>query len=294
MPSIEVRSFRGSLPAGYSGLTPPECRPFLHRLPEHCLALGANLSGQPIGLAIAELQGTSRRAKLLALVIDEPYRRRGIGRQLYSMLESMLRRMRVDAITAQYLAEANDDAGEAENAFANACGFDPSMPVIHIWSFPIRITEALPWTNGLRLPADFAFGSWSSLTVPERIFIAQGHGDWYPPILDPFAEEERIDPERSLVLRYRGTPIGWIILERFDARTVLFKTMFVKRRYQHMSRGITLSVEACRRLIREDTYQEMIFYVEEENTDMVRFLSRRVDRDGIRKQVLWQTAKILL
>ncbi|MBB6679726.1 GNAT family N-acetyltransferase [Cohnella lubricantis] len=291
MSRIEVRAFRGSLPAEYGGLTPPELRPLLHRLPEDCLALGASLSGRPIGLAVAELKKAARGAKLLALAIDKSYRRRGIGRQLYSMLETLLRRKLVVAVTAEYLAEA--DAGEAESAFLTACGFVSPAPVIRIWSGPLRISETLPWTDRLRLPDGFACSPWSTLTSQERAAIARGYGDDYPPILDPFAEEERIDPERSLVLRHLGAPIGWMILEQFDARTVLFKSMFVQRRYQRMSRGIALSIEAFRRLIREGSYEEAIFYVEEQNAGMVRFLSRRADSPGIRKQLLWQTSKPL-
>lgn len=291
MPTIEIRSFRGALPAEYGILTPPELRSLDRRISPETLVLGANLSGRPVGLAVAIVQEAPRTAKLLGLTIEESFRRQGIGRQLYGMLEKMLMQHNLTAVFAEFLAEADDRI--APSAFLQACGFTPPVPGIHVWSGPLSIPQALPWVNHLQLPAEFECGSWSSLAEGERSLIAQGRGDWYPPILDPFVNEERIDPVRSLVLRYRGTPVGWAILERFDARTVLFKTMFVHRRHQRTGRGIALAAQACRNLIRHGEFQEMIFYVEEENSGMLQFMSRHITGTGIRKEILWRTSRML-
>lgn len=292
MATIEVRSFSGALPAQYGILTPPELRSLLGRIPPECLVLGANLSGRPVGLAVASIQKASRTAKLLGLTIDDSFRRRGIGRQLYGMLEKLLRQQEAGSVFAEFLADS-DCRTAAPSSFLQACGFAPPVPGIHVWSGPLSISQALPWVNNLQLPVEFECGSWSSLSMQERLLIAQGRGDWYPPILDPFAGEERIDPERSLVLRYRGAPIGWAILERFDDRTLLFKTMFVHRRHQRTGRGIALTAQACRNLIQEARFQEIIFYVEAENRGMVRFMERHIAGTGIRKEILWRTSKRL-
>ncbi|MDG0794962.1 GNAT family N-acetyltransferase [Cohnella ginsengisoli] len=174
-----------------------------------------------------------------------------------------------------------------------ACGFDEPWAGIHIWGGSIELHPELPWVHRLRLPDAFAVGPFSSLTAQEFNEIRQGEGVWYPPDLSPFADEELVDQERSLVLRTGGAVVGWMIMERFDARTILFKTMFVHARHQRMGRGLALAAEAGRRLTGDPAFSEWLLFVEGRNEVMVRFLRRHVSRPGVRKEVMWRTVKRL-
>ncbi len=268
----------------------------MQELPPSFAALGASLGERPVGLAVASLHAdgpaAAKAANLRALEIDARYRRQGIGRQLLGMLEQLLRENGAAGIRAEYVGPAEPDSMKA--AFLRNCGFAAPTPGIHVWSGPLReILEDLPRIRRLEMPAEFSCGPLSGLRPGERAAIAQGKGVWYPPILDPFAEEECIDQEHSLILRYRDVPVGWIILERFDERTVLFKSMFVREKHQRLARAIALGVEAGRRIIAEGKLTEGIYFVEADNEDMVRFMNRHIDHPAIHKEILWRTVKSL-
>ncbi|WP_435922951.1 GNAT family N-acetyltransferase [Paenibacillus sp. DYY-L-2] len=297
MNQLEVRSYRGALPEAYRTLMPRELQPLMQELPASFAALGAMLDGRPVALVVASLHaaagpGMAKTAKLRSIRVAGPYRRKGIGRRLLGMLENLLLQNGANEMHTEYVGEMEPDSETA--AFLRNCGFAEPARGIHIWSGPLgEVFEDLPRIKQLGIPDGFTVESLSSLHAEERACIARGKGDWYPPLLDPFAEESLIDPERSLVLRYRKEPVGWVILEAFDDRTVLIKSMFVKDRHQRLARGIALTAEATRRILEEGRFTEAILFVEAENDAMTRFLHRQIDHPAIRKEILWRTVKFL-
>ncbi|MDI4649885.1 GNAT family N-acetyltransferase [Cohnella hashimotonis] len=259
------------------------------RLPASFLALGACRGGEPVGLALAERREATDTASLLALTVAESARRQGVGRALFDEIETALKQTGTRAIGAEYLG--GTDPGTSEAAFLKACGFDEPLHGIHIWGGSTGLHPEMPWVHQLRLPDVFTVSPFKTLTTQEYEEVRQGEGVWYTPDYSPFADEDLIDKERSLLLRYGGAVVGWMIFEPFDTRTILFKTMFVHPRHQRMGRGIALAAEAGRRLIRDSDFSEWLLFVEGRNMDMVRFLHRHVACPGVQKEVLWRTVK---
>ncbi|MFD2331050.1 GNAT family N-acetyltransferase [Cohnella sp. GCM10020058] len=292
MEALEIEAIQDAVPGVYTGLIPPELSHVLQqRLPASFLALGARRGAEPVGMAIAERREASDTAGLLALTVREPERRQGVGRTLFGEIETALKQTGTRAIGAEYLG--GTDPATAEAAFLKACGFDEPLPGIHIWGGSTGLHPEMPWVHRLRLPDEFTFSPFRTLTTQEYEEVWQGEGVWYTPDYSPFADEKLIDKERSLLLRYGGAVVGWMIFEPFDTRTLLFKTMFVHPRHQRMGRGIALAAEACRRLVRDPAFSEWLLFVEGRNTDMVRFLNRHVACPGVQKEVLWRTVKRL-
>ncbi|KEO80857.1 hypothetical protein EL26_24005 [Tumebacillus flagellatus] len=286
-----IEAFTGSIPPDYQKVSVPEIDYLLQRLPSSVTALGVSRDGEPIGLGVAHQQEQSPTAHLLALTIEERQRRQGHGRLLLRALESSLRQNGVERLSVEYVASSDPLSGEA--AFLTTCGFAVPRPGIYIRSGSLSLLHNFLWMKKTTLPPSFAVSAWSTLTEEERAFVKKGSGVWYPSILSPFADEALIDPDRSLVLRYRGEVAGWMMLEAFDSQTVLFKTMFVHRRHQRMARGAALIAEVCHRVLEEQTFQNGILFVEAENEEMVRFMNRHLQHEELQKEVLWRTVKKL-
>ncbi|SFB56442.1 Acetyltransferase (GNAT) family protein [Cohnella sp. OV330] len=292
MEALEIEAIQDAVPGVYTGLIPPVLSHVLQqRLPASFLALGARRGAEPVGVAIAERREASDTAGLLALTVSEPERRQGVGRALFGEIETALRQTGTRAIGAEYLGGADPDTVEA--AFLKACGFGKPRHGIQIWGGSTGLHPEMPWVYRLRLPDVFAVRPFTTLTTQEYEEVRQGEGVWYTPDYSPFADENLIDKERSLLLRYGGAVVGWMIFEPFDTRTMLFKTMFVHPRHQRMGRGIALAAEGGRRLIRDPAFSEWLLFVEARNADMVRFLARHVSCPGVQKEVLWRTVKLL-
>lgn len=192
-------------------------------------------------------------------------------------------------VTVEFLGGIRPD--EASVSFLSGCGYAGLHPGLHIWSSPLIVLQDMPWVQHLQLPETFSIHPYISLTAGERDAITSMQGISYPPILSPFNDEESVDFEWSLILRYGGKVAGWLILEPFNQDTLLLKTMYVESSHQRMGRGIALIAEACRRLMNQSNYKNGIFFVEADNAQMVSFMNRRIVHPSIRQEVLWRTAK---
>ncbi|UJF34826.1 GNAT family N-acetyltransferase [Paenibacillus hexagrammi] len=126
----------------------------------------------------------------------------------------------------------------------------------------------------MKLPSAFTIDSWSTLTLSERRDIELAAGTEYPEILSPFTDEDSLDVDRSLLLRYQGAPVGWTLVEIMDESTALFRTMYVYKRHQRLARGVALFAEAIRRIMDKGVYPNGIFFVEDANAPMREFTKK--------------------
>ncbi|UJF32189.1 GNAT family N-acetyltransferase [Paenibacillus hexagrammi] len=255
------------------------------------VAFGIVNGEQPAGLVLALLAPNRKAARLLSIMVRSDMRRRGLGKQLMLVLEHKLRELGYVSLQVEFLAA--EDLESEEGAFLQACGFPSPEQGMYIRRGRLRAVEDAPWMK-LALPASFSLEPWRDVTPHDRALIQTEAGKEYPDVLSPFADEDRIDPVRSLLLRYQGQPAGWLILEELDAETILLKTMYVYRKHQRLARGIALGSVVLRKLIDERKYQYGALCVEQENEPMVRFLLRHISGPRLSKEVLWRASKSLL
>jgi GNAT superfamily N-acetyltransferase len=272
--------------ASFQKLILPRAAGFMGKASSGLVAIGAVSHGKPVGFGLFECPPEGGTANLHSICVAGPLRRLGIGRGLMMHAAAKLRQRGCNALAVEFLADAGDTAVQAR--FLEACGCRSLQPGIHICEGPLTAPSDQRWFH-MKLPAAFSVDSWISLTASERRLIDQAAGAEYPEILSPFAEEETLDANRSLLLRYQGKPAGWTLVELLDERTVLFKTMYVYKRHQRLARGVALFAEAIRRIIAEGAYPDGIFFVEHDNEPMRLFMEKYFISPLLRKQVLWRT-----
>ncbi|WP_416295807.1 GNAT family N-acetyltransferase [Paenibacillus illinoisensis] len=290
---VEFVIYQKAIPIEFQTYLSIEHRAVLKKMPDFYAAVGALIQGKPAGVALIHLPvlDSKRTAKLLDISIDQTLRRQGIGRALMNRLCLLLRKAGVHELTVEYLmSEINQPK---LSAFFQACGFDLSVPGIYVYSSSLQVPSEFPWVRSLSLPDSFTTEPFYSISQEEREQIQGGLGEWYPSILDPFAEEELIDKSRSVFLRHNGEIAGWLIFEHFDDKTILCKTMFVRTPFQRMARGIALMAEASRRLSMDPVYSELVFFVEAENQPMVKFIKKQVCSPHLKEEILWRSQKTL-
>ncbi|UQZ36995.1 hypothetical protein C2I18_27755 [Paenibacillus sp. PK3_47] len=288
---LTLSVFRRTIPAEFGALLPPQMLPVPSPLPDSLIVFGAYADGVPAGLGAVSLSTAGGRAKVLGVTVDSEYRRQGIGRRLMSELGRAVRRNGASSLFTEYIAGTETESAEAE--YLTSCGFSPPRPGIYICSGPFQAALQLDWASRLSLPEDFILDSFTTLTDDERSNLNLGEGDWYPAELHPFAEEEFIDYERSLIMRHRNRIAGWMIVEAFGERKMLLKTMFVSKPYQRMARGAALGREMLLRLSADPQFDQGILFVEAYNTPMVSFLKRHLVHPDLKLEVLWRTEKVL-
>ncbi|WP_390580418.1 GNAT family N-acetyltransferase [Paenibacillus illinoisensis] len=290
---VEFVIYQKAIPIEFQTYLSIEHRAVLKQMPDFFAAVGALIQGKPAGVALIHLPvlDSKRTAKLLDINIDQTHRRQGIGRALMNQLCLLLRKAGVHELTVEYLASEMNQP--KLSAFFQACGFDLSVPGIYVYSSSLQVPSEFPWVRSLSLPDSLTTRPFYSISPEEREQIHGGLGEWYPSILDPFAEKELIDKSRSVFLRHNGEIVGWLIFEHFDDKTILCKTMFVRTPFQRMARGIALMAEASRRLSLDPVYSELVFFVEAENQPMVKFIKKHVCSPQLKEEILWRSQQTL-
>ncbi|MCZ8520412.1 MULTISPECIES: GNAT family N-acetyltransferase [Paenibacillus] len=271
-------------------LCPPEIHPLLQQPPGGTILIGAYAGGEPAGLLAARGGLPGKQARLLSVAVLPDARRRGIGTGLVRKLEDILGPRESPYLLAEFVTNTDESDPQEAGAFLTAAGFALPVPGIAVRSSALAPLQRVPWMK-LTLPAAFTLSPWSSWTEDERQEAAAGAGSAYPEILSPFAEEEEIDPARSMLLRHNGKVAGWMVLEPFGEYTVLLKTMFVYPPYQRMGRGLAMAAEVLRRLFAEGFYRSGIYFAEADNEGMMAFARRHLEYPGLKKETLWRTYK---
>lgn len=278
----------------YESLAFPFFRSHLHMIESHrsILAVGVQYQSQPIGLILAEYSQRDRPARIYSLYVEPAHRCRGLGKALITRMEQAL-----------------SDAGCVEVELTYT--FHLTMPVLERileqlnWSsgrpFSLRcvvtqrqLIQNVPWLNHA-LPTSFTLFPWSELTLQDRETIDQQRDSvlMYPAELDPFREEDLIEPRSSFGLRYQGQVVGWMITHRIAVDTVRYSVLFVRPDLQSIGRSIPLLATAIRRQLEDPQVTKAIFIVLLENAPMVKFVHRRLSPYLTEMQQAWKSSKVL-
>ncbi|MFT9846679.1 GNAT family N-acetyltransferase [Aneurinibacillus sp. REN35] len=268
----------------------PQAKLLLEHLSSSCVALGAVRSGKPIGVIVVELRPHFEAANLLSLFVIEEERRKGIGQKLVRDAEKILEKNGCKKLYVEFIGAASEPE---EGLFLSSCGFDLTTPGIYMYSGPLNSYEKEKWYAVTNPHQSFSVENFKNMSKGERAVIERGREIWYPDILYPFFEEESIDPDLSLLLRYKNNMIGWMIMEPFDADTILFKSMFMKKPHQGMGRGFLLAMDAIRNLLHHSHYKNGIVFIESSNKSMMKLAKKRLLHPSIREEVLWRTYKVI-
>jgi len=101
-----------------------------------------------------------------------------------------------------------------------------------------------------RFPENYYFSDWSSLNPEERHTLKrQVEIGVVPSSVDPFIDEESIDPLNTLLLRHHGKIIGWMITHRIDPETIKYSSLYVEREHHHKGIAILMLIESIKRQI---------------------------------------------
>jgi hypothetical protein len=176
-------------------------------------------------------------------------------------------------------------------------GWSEPRPRLLICRSIIHKMIQAPWIKRAVVPTRYEFFPWQELRSTERQWLENhcGQAGWYPDVLSPFLDEDRMESANSVGLRYQGTVSGWMITHRVSANTIRYTTLFVRRELQQLGRGIALVAESLRRHYawRRAEAPYGIWNFELSNRSMGRFFERHLMPYSTSSDVTLGSHKIL-
>jgi GNAT superfamily N-acetyltransferase len=266
--------------APFAGLTLARYGRALTRLNpnEKLIAIGAEVSARPVGLAVGRLVAPDS-ATILTLFVVPGSRCAGIGSALLEALERACAERGHQHLGLSY---ALDTAGTAAfEACLTRCGWSPEGQRFHAFTVDGKLMES-PWFDQAVVQPPYVIESWSTVTEDEREELrrSQAADGWIPEYLVPFRFESSLDMLNSLVLRHDGAVRGWLLTCRLDAHTIRYENIFVRPSLNHTGRtfaALALIAEAVRCQAQAlGVESQGRFEVLEENVALLRFIDRHM------------------
>ncbi len=173
----------------FAHLTFPAYRDLLIQQVHRTVAAGFLAGDDPAGLALAVMSAEERpRAKLLSVMVAEPFRRRGAARSLLGMLEQELASR--GCLIATGRVTGSDDKSLPVERLLDSSGWDLSGPSSILCHARKTIIEA-PWLANGTLREGMEVFPWLELGSSERAAMLerQARERWIPENLNPFWNE---------------------------------------------------------------------------------------------------------
>lgn len=240
------------------------------------VGISATISHQMVGMVIAEILPESQNppslsASIISCYVVPNHRHQSIGTTLIGNLEKELKKVSCQRVEISYKS-SELTALALEPLLKNKGWLPPQTTFLLAQTTTQKIAEA-PWLHKYPLPDSFTVFPWSELTAQERQAILQ-QGE-YPNPLNPFSDESRIEPLNSLGLRHNGEVIGWMITHRVAPDTIRYSSLFVRKKYQKLGRGISLLAASIKLQI-DSEIENGTFSVAADNEPMLSFLNRHL------------------
>ncbi|MDH6061501.1 GNAT family N-acetyltransferase [Chrysosporum bergii ANA360D] len=265
----------------YLKLTYPAYRESLQNIDSHpnLVAIAANKGEQAVGLVLAGISTNEKPARILSLFVVPDARRQGIGSELLTAMETELKQRGCEKIELIYLP--NPTTPYLNKILVKNSWNSPQTRLLTCLCTRESIKDLPLLKIERKMPPDYQIFPWLEITADERkkIIANAENSPWNSLGLNPFVEEDIIEPIGSLGLRYKGEVVGWMVTHRVTPDTIRYTSLFVNENLQTLGRGIDLIIRAINLQRFHDKLkklQQASFAVGMNNPKMVQFTERRL------------------
>lgn len=275
----------------YKAFLPPNHLHLISQTTGEHIGIGVRTSSVPIGYMVVRIDSKQSQATIIALEVEKGYSGRGIEEVLLQTLERTLKEKSYRYLTYDTVVQEGEKPVRA--FLPQSEGWEEGRFLSTIFIGSIQSLRGSRWLNEVRMPKNFQMAAWDSLTDMEMTAVQEGCDEWYPEKLSPWVEGHDINPQLSLVLKYKGEVIGWLMVKRAARNMVLFQSLFVREEFSRLGRGGLLLSEGLRAALANRAMEYAMFVVEHENTAMLQLINKHFSPYVIRRKYLVSFRKCL-
>lgn len=235
------------------------------------LGVSASISENLVGFIIAEILPNLKRATIISFYVLPEFRQQKIGSSLLFYLEKDLVKNGFTHLEVSY--QQTEITGLALEAMLRKFNWQPPESKFLLAKTTTEKIAAAPWLYKFNLPKEYEIFSWQELSQKEAQAI-RSRSD-YPPALNPFTNDPRIEFMNSFGVRHKGEIIGWSLTHRVAPDAIRYSSLFVRQKYQKMGRAVPVLAESIKRQIASPV-PYCTFSVAKENPAMLKFVQRRL------------------
>ncbi|WP_240422024.1 GNAT family N-acetyltransferase [Paenibacillus periandrae] len=234
------------------------------------MAFGACFLGKPVGLLLVHPPVLDEPARVLSVYVDERFRRLGIATALMQELKACLRRKNWKPVFVEYYALNKYEGFER---LLLKSGWQTPAVYSRFYRCDILTGRESPWIHRFKLPAGYRVIPWSELKRDElaemNLLQEAGFNAYYMPL----HQEGIIERSCSLVLKLDEEIVGWSIIDRELADTLLYRVLYIREEFRDHGLGPALAAQSAQRVSRTDA-SHLVIQILESNVRMRKIADR--------------------
>lgn len=233
------------------------------------IPLGASIDGVPAGAIVGWLDPKTRLAFVISVYVSKKFRRRGVGTALLAAMADIYKKASAEEIKMTFMSP---EFPEGIPPILKKLGWSEPVPFIHTFKMDKKILES-PIIKYRKLRPEYNYLTWKNFSADER--AALKNQSWYPETLSPFKlDENEIDADSSLILKYKGEVAGWLIVTPEDGETLFYHLAYIREDLQRLGRLMSIFLEAGCVQVAQNKYPYAAGRVNAQNTRMVNFTNK--------------------
>ena len=220
---------------------------------------------ETIGLLLGSYIPILKEGEIISIFIQPEYRNRGIGTKLLAKGQEFLLSQEYKTLTFCYQKE-KEYSVFLEKILTK---LNWSLPTPHTVDLYFIVKEFHPkWYRQYKLPKYLEIVSWFAMTEEEKEFLMRmDEYEVIPSIVSPLHKNlESIEPINSLIMRYQGNLVGWIVSNRINYDTIQYSSLFFFPEWRNVGWFIFLLSKSIF-LQQESLIPKAVLTINLENTD---------------------------
>jgi GNAT superfamily N-acetyltransferase len=198
-------------------------------------------NGVMVAFAVAERRPDGG-ASLLSLMVEPPWRRRGIATGLLARLMLFIAKEGIAPLTLRY--QHSPELGVTFEPILARLGWSSPRTDFVLLEGQSPQLAAIDWADRHPIAAPYRLLPWPELSQAQRAQVAALDT---PPELQPPADPQGLEPSICLALLHHEELVGWLIAHRTGANSVRYSSLFVTPAHRGRARALALLSEGFRR-----------------------------------------------
>lgn len=239
----------------------------------------AYFRNHPVGIILATAHTRAHTALIHFLYVDPKNSKHSIESALLQNLTDELAGLGTTLATYTYATNLSS-ASDIEKAFIEQDWKGPRPFIIDCLFFSKNFNP--PWWNKqIDLPMEFEIIPWNTLSGTDKKNLENRYAQGtIPSYVYPFGKDQDIiEPKNSLIMKYEGNIIGWMVTHRLAPDTVRYSALYIEDAFLNSNCWIKLLIEALE-VHRKPTpgfeYGKLEINLEQIPKSWLRFVERRL------------------
>ncbi|GLR16691.1 GNAT family N-acetyltransferase [Portibacter lacus] len=241
----------------------------------------ATIDNKMIGLAILMANEHRTIGKLTSLVVSPDYRGKGVAQNLLAALTDLSKENGIKEIKTNYRSHWKYSP-QISHLLQKANWSTPTVEFVIVDGLAANVLQLFK-TDESPYPDGFTTVPWSDLSeddlfqLKEKVSIEN-----IPSDQNPFIAEKSINEKTSLILKFEGEIIGWVISHILSSETNEFTAYYINEKHRSFRLAHKLMRETIFRQHELTNLKKFIIVAKKSNNLMSSFLLRHAEKTEVK------------